>query len=109
MDEGPRRRKGHEAAPLPGQGEGEEEGPEEGAEAVKRPRMRRGPWEEYAIAVLLEKGIGAVVDVVSSRTSAALEEWQRHASGEAEREFVERFDEALAAEPELDDDDEEDV
>ena len=70
----------------------------------ERPRRRlRGPWEEYALAVLLGKGIEAVVDIGCARVTATVEEWRRHASGEAKRDFVERFEAALEAEPSLDD------
>jgi hypothetical protein len=71
---------------------------------VRRPAGRkRGPWEEYALAVLLEKGIEAAFFVGASRVSAWLDERQRHASGEAKQEFEERFDAAFAAEPTIDD------
>lgn len=56
--------------------------------------------------VLLEKGIGTLVDLASVQARARLEEWRRHASGEAEREFVKRFDAAL--DDELEHEDEED-
>lgn len=76
---------------------------------MRRPgALKRGPWEEYALAVLLEKGIEAVVEAGRVRIAASVEEWRRHASGEAEREFVARFDEAIAGEPSVDDDDDAD-
>ncbi len=75
---------------------------------MRRPgRLRRGPWEEYALAVLLEKGIEAVVEIGTARIAAQLEEWRRHESGEAEREFEARFDAALAGEPEIEEEEDE--
>lgn len=52
-------------------------------------------WRDVIIASVIEHSIEAVVGVLWTRTNARLAEADAHRSGDAQREFNERFGAAL--------------